>query len=138
MPPVPIPLDRPLALDVRPGGEIIVSGTCYLSHDGSTLDAATTHWPKAAPGGASVDPIGLIDAQASGLTLSSRDLEAHQFHYVYGGQASAVCKAAGYDGACLVPTTMKLAVDRGIPSSELLAKLQGANGCLTAEVPALT
>lgn len=135
MPSVPLPLDRPLALDVRPGGEIVVTGSCYLSHDGSTLDAGTTQWPKEAPGGASRDPVGLVDAQASGLSLSSRDLDRHEFHYVYSGEPSAACQAAGIQGACVIPSTMKLAVSRGIPSAELLAKLKGANGCLTVEVP---
>jgi len=135
MPPTPLPLDRPLAVDVRPGGEIIVSGTCYLSQDGSTIDAATTRWPKEAPGGASVAPIGLIDHQASGLSLVSRDLDKHEYHYVYSGDASAVCNAAGIQGACLVPSTMKLAVNRGIPSHEFLSALKGANGCLQVEVP---
>lgn len=135
MPSVPIPLDRPLALDVRPGGEIIVSGSCYLSHDGSTIDASTTYWPKDAPGGESRDPIGLIDAQASGMSLTSRDLDKHEAHFVYSGEPSAVCQAAGIQGACLVPTTMKLAVIRGIPQQEFLSKLKGASGCLTASVP---
>jgi hypothetical protein len=120
---------------VRPGGEIVVTGKCYLSHDGSVIDAATTHWPKEAPGGESTDPVGLVDAAASGLSLTSRDVAQSQYHYVYDGAPSAVCKAAGIDGACLVPSTMKLAVSRGITSQELLAKLKGANGCLEVEVP---
>ena len=135
MPSVPIPLDRPLALDVRPGGEIVVTGSCYLSHDGSTIDAATTYWPKDAPGGESRDPVGLIDAQASGLSLVSRDPAKHEAHFVYSGEPSAVCQAAGMEGACLVPSTMKLAVIRGIPQAEFLSKLKGANGCLTVDVP---
>ncbi|MEZ4302261.1 MAG: hypothetical protein R3B70_45455 [Polyangiaceae bacterium] len=135
MPPVPVPLDRPLPVNVRPGGEIVVTGECYLSHDGSKIDAATTHWPKEAPGGESVDPVGLIDAQASGLSLTSRDLAKHEYHYVFEGETPPACKAAGIEGACIVPSTMKLAVERGIPSAELLSKLKGANGCLTAEVP---
>ena len=135
MAPIPLPLDRPLAVDVRPGGEIVVSGSCYLSHDGSVIDAATTTWPKEAPGGASVDAVGLVDAAASGLSLTSRDPATHVAKYVYSGQASPVCQAAGIQGACIVPNTMKLSVERGLMSSELLAKLQGANGCLKAEVP---
>ncbi|MBK8256427.1 MAG: hypothetical protein IPK82_27630 [Polyangiaceae bacterium] len=138
MPPVPVPLDRPLALNIRPGGEVVLTGTCYLSHDGSTIDAATTHWPKEKPGGASVDPVGLVDHAASGLSLSSRDLEKHEYHYVFGGEASPACRAAGIEGACIVPSTMKLAIDRGIPSAEFLQKLKGAQGCLVAEVPAPT
>lgn len=133
MPSVPLPLDRPLALDLRPGGEIVVTGSCYLSHDGSTIDAATTYWPKDAPGGESRDPIGLVDAAASGLELTSR--ASKEVHFVYSGQPSASCKAAGIDGACIIPSTMKLAVSRGIPSAELLAKLKGANGCLTVDIP---
>lgn len=136
MPPTPLPLDRALAVDVRPGGEIIVRGSCHLSHDGSTIDAGTTRWPEDAPGGASIDPVGLIDAEASGLSLVSRDLEAHEFHYVASGEASAVCQAAGIPGVCLVPRTMKLSLDRNIPSAEFLSKLKGANGCLTVDVPA--
>src|SRR5262245_21425852 len=134
--PTPLPLDRPPAVDVRPGGEITVSGSCYLSHDGSVIDAATTTWPKEAVGGASVDPIGLIDAQASGLDLASRDAATHVAKFVYGGQPSAVCQAAGIQGACIVPNTMKLAVNRGLPSAEFLQKLKGAEGCLQVEVPA--
>lgn len=134
--PTPLPLDRPLALDVRPGGKIVVSGSCYLSHDGSEIDAATTTWPKESPGGASREMIGLIDAAASGLTLTDRDLDRHEFTYRYSGTPSAVCKAAGIDGACTVPSTLKLAQSRGLMQAELLSKLQGAEGCLTVEVPA--
>ena len=133
MPSVPLPLDRPLALDLRPGGEIVVTGSCYLSHDGSTIDAATTYWPKDAPGGESRDPIGLVDAAASGLELTSR--ASKEVRFVYSGQPSASCKAAGIDGACIIPSTMKLAVSRGIPSAELLTKLTGANGCLRVDIP---
>lgn len=136
MPPTPLPLDRPLAVDVRPGGEITVTGSCYLSHDGSVIDAATTTWPKEAPGGASVEPIGLVDAQASGLSLASRDAAGHVAKFVYDGQPTAVCQAAGIQGACIVPNTMKLAVDRGIPRADFLQKLKGAEGCLQVEVPA--
>lgn len=135
MPPAPIPLDRPLALDVRPGGEIVVSGACYLGHDGSTIDAATTTWPKETPGGASVDANGLIDAQASGLVLKERDVVNHVAKYVWSGEASAVCQAAGAK-ACLVPSTMKLAAKRQLMSADFLKSLSGANGCLTVEVPA--
>jgi hypothetical protein len=132
---IPLPLDRPLAVDVRPGGEITVSGSCYLSHDGSVIDAATTSFPKEAPGGASVDAIGLVDAQASGLDLASRDAAAHVAKFVYSGHPSAVCQAAGINGACIVPNTMKLAVDRGLPRADFLAKLKGAEGCLLVDVP---
>lgn len=135
MPPLPLPLDRPLALNVPPGGEIVVSGSCYLSHDGSTIDAATTHWPKEAPGGESTDAVGLIDAAASGLSLTSRDIAKHEYHYVSSGEASPVCQAAGMGSGCIVPRTMKLATDRGIPSAEFLAKLKGANGCISVTVP---
>jgi hypothetical protein len=133
MPSVPLPLDRPLALDLRPGGEIVVTGSCYLSHDGSTIDAATTYWPKDAPGGESRDPVGLVDAAASGLELTSR--APKEVHFVYSGEPSASCKAAGIDGPCIIPSTMKLAVSRGIPSAELLTKLKGANGCLRVDIP---
>lgn len=135
--PTPLPLDRPLAVDARPGGKIVVSGVCYLSHDGSEIDAASTTWPAQSPGGASRPMVGLIDAEASGLTLAERDLDKHEFTYRYSGTPSAVCKAAGIDGACIVPSTMKRAIERGIPSADFLAKLQGAEGCLTVEVPAL-
>lgn len=135
MPPIPLPLDRPLPVNVRPGGELVVSGSCYLSHDGSVIDAASTTWPKEAPGGASVDAVGLVDAEASGLSITARDPVAHTAKYVYSGQPSEACAAAGIQGACVIPSTMKRALDRGLPRAEFLQKLKGANGCLLVEVP---
>lgn len=132
MSPTPLSLDRPLPVDVRPGGKIIVTGSCYLSHDGSEIGPATTHWPKEAPGGESVDPIGLVDADASGLSLVSR--AENQATYVLSGKGSTVCKAAGIEGACVVPNT-KLAIDRGLTQSEFRAKLRNAEGCMIVEVP---
>lgn len=62
-------------VDVRPGGEIVVKGSFYSAHDGSTIDAAATIWPENAPGGASADSGGLIDFAAGGFRVSSRDFK---------------------------------------------------------------
>ena len=53
---IPIGLDAPaLHVDVRPGGEIVISGSYKSTFDGSEIDAATTTWPAGAPGGQSVE-----------------------------------------------------------------------------------
>lgn len=135
MPPSPIPLDRISPIDVPLSGKVVLSGKCYVSHDGSTLDAATTEWPKDAPGGASRDPNGLIDPTAGGLALTNRDLEHNTYEYVREAESTEVCRAAGFQGACLVPRTVALAQQRNLMTAELLAKVKAANGCLTVEVP---
>ena len=60
-------------VNVEPGGEIILRGSFTSAHDGTTIDAATTQWPAGAPGGASVDAGGLIDFEAGGFHMTSRD-----------------------------------------------------------------
>jgi hypothetical protein len=124
MPPIPLPLDRPLAVNVQPGGEVTLSGSYYVSHDGSRIGPTTTHWPKERPGGESTDPLGLIDLEASGMTLGERET-AQSPAKLIAGPGSPVCKAAGISGACLVPRTMKLANDRGITMAELMSQMKG-------------
>ncbi len=98
MPPLTLPLRPdapPLTLDVTPGGEIILRGSYTSTHDGSVVDAATTTWPAGAPGGASVDPGGLVDFAAGGFHVTSRDPVTHEVHAIATGEAGPACTLAG-------------------------------------------
>ena len=106
MPPVILPLrpDAPtLTLDVSPGGEIILRGSYTSTHDGSTVDAATTTWPAGAPGGASVDAGGLVDLTAGGFHLTSRDPVTHEVHAIATGEPGPACAATGAATPCSSP-----------------------------------
>jgi hypothetical protein len=100
--PQPLVLNRPaVAVDVAPGGEIILRGSYQSTHDGSIVDAATTTWPAHAPGGASVDAGGLIDFEGGGFHLTSRDLTTHEVHAVATGDPAPACAAVGVAAPCL-------------------------------------
>jgi hypothetical protein len=100
--PQPLVLNRPaIAVDVAPGGEIILRGSYQSTHDGSTIDAAATTWPANAPGGASVDAGGLIDFEAGGFHLTSRDLVTHEVHAIATGDPAPACAAFGVASPCL-------------------------------------
>lgn len=129
----PLPLDRlAIPVDVAPGGEIILKGAVYSTHDGATIDAATTTWPEGAPGGASVDPGGLVDFEAGGLHMTSRDPKTHEVHAISTGDPGSFCAQAGVSSPCLVPRVSKLGHSRLIDRQEMLASLKGA---ITYEVP---
>src|SRR5262245_59680311 len=100
--PQPLVLNRPaIAVDVTPGGEIILRGSYQSTHDGSIVDAAVTTWPADAPGGASVDAGGLIDFEAGGFHLTSRNIATHEVHAVATGGPAPACAAFGVASPCL-------------------------------------
>jgi hypothetical protein len=126
---IPLRLDGPPQhLDVQPGGEIILRGSFHSKFDGTTVDAATTTWPAEAPGGASVDPSGLIDFEAGGLHLTSRDAVHHEVHAIVTGKGGETCALMGTTAPCLPLRLDKLALERrpvGIPRAEFARSLQG-------------
>jgi hypothetical protein len=129
----PLALDRlAIPVNVAPGGELILKGAVYSTHDGATIDAATTTWPSGAPGGASVDAGGLVDFAAGGLHMTSRDPATHEVHAIATGEAGATCAQAGVASPCLVPRLSKLGHSRLLDRQEMLATLKGG---ITYEVP---
>src|SRR6185437_8760031 len=101
-PTTPLPLDLPaIHVDVEPGGEIVLKGAFHSKHDGSIVDAATTTWPPEAPGGASVDTGGLVDFEAGGFHVTSRDPVKHEVHAVVKSEGGEACAALGVTAPCL-------------------------------------
>lgn len=126
MPPVPVLLDATAVhVDVRPGGEVILTGHYYSTHDGSILDAATTTWPPTAPGGDSVDAKGVFDLGLGGFHLVSRDATTHEVHVRATGEAAPGCSAAGVAAPCLVVRTPVAARARMLTGSEFTRTLKG-------------
>lgn len=126
----PIQLDAaPLHVDVAPGAEIILRGSLHSSYDGSTVDAATTTWPKEAPGGASVDPSGLVDFEAGGFHLTSRDPVTHEVHAIATGQGGEACALLHSAAPCLPLRLAQLGRERklggGITGDAMMRSLQG-------------
>jgi hypothetical protein len=126
----PLQLDAaPLHVDVAPGAEIILRGSFHSSYDGSTIDAATTTWPKEAPGGFSVDPGGLVDLEAGGFHLTSRDAVTHEVHAISTGHGGEACAALHSAAPCLPLRLAQLGRERklsgGITGDEMMRSLQG-------------
>jgi hypothetical protein len=123
---VPIqPIDAPV------GTEIVLKGTCTSRHDGSIIDAATTTWPAESPGGARIDPIGMLDLESGGLHLKSRDTDKHEVHAVVQDSGGEACAAAGVSSSCLV-------LNRQIAVKRLMTMEASANSLdcsLVAEIP---
>src|SRR5262245_23021168 len=119
----PLPLEGPpLHVNVQPGAEIVLKGSFHSTYDGTTIDAATTTWPKEAPGGAGVAPSGLVDLEAGGFHLKSRDPVSHEVHAVYTGKGGEACAALHSAPPCLPLRLDKLALERrpvGIPTADL-------------------
>src|SRR4051812_24852728 len=106
MPPIPVPIDQPAVhVDVRPGGELILRGSYYSTHDGTVIDAAVTTWPKDAPGGESVDPKGMFDLGLGGFHLESVDRATHEVHLRATGEPAPACGLGGVAAPCLIPRT---------------------------------
>jgi hypothetical protein len=118
----------PLHVNVAPGAEIVLRGSFHSTYDGTTMDAATTTWPPEAPGGASVVPSGIVDLEAGGFHLTSRDPVSHEVHAVYTGKGGEVCAALRSAAPCLPLRLDKLGLERrpmGITAEELARSLQG-------------
>jgi hypothetical protein len=111
-PKVPV---RPI--DTSVGTEIVLRGSCTSKHDGSVIDATTTTWPKDAPGGGSIDAIGLIDFEHGGLHVVARDPLTHLARVMATEQAGEACAAAGVSSPCLVLNN-KLAISRLLAQQE--------------------
>ncbi len=100
---IQVPLDKPAVhVEVAPGKTITLRGFYTSKHDGSVIDAATTTWPKEAPGGASVDAGGILEVESGGFHLSKRDVDKHEFELVATGSGAETCAAAGVAAPCLV------------------------------------
>jgi hypothetical protein len=133
----PLPLDGPpLHVEVEPGAEIVLRGSFHSSFDGTTIDAATTSWPPETPGGASVVPSGIVDLEAGGFHMTSRDPVTHEVHAISTGKGGEVCAALHSTAPCLPLRLDRLALERrpvGIPTAELSHSLQG--GILVEGLP---
>lgn len=136
---MPDPLTFPLRLDqvarhvdVRPGGEIVLKGSFTSRRDGSTVDAATTTWPGDAPGGGSVDTGGLLDLEAGGLHVTSRDPATHEVHAIATGKPAPACDAAGVAAPCLALRTLPQARSRLLTAREWIDSLDGG---IVVEIP---
>jgi hypothetical protein len=128
-----LPLDQVVHVDVQPGQEIVLKGAYTSRHDGSTIDAVTTTWPENAPGGASVDPGGLLDLEAGGFHVTSRDVKTHEVHAMATGKGGEACSAVGVTAPCL-PLRLQPARTRLMTQAEWKASLDGAG--IVVEVPA--
>lgn len=125
-PPIPLRLDSPvMPIETAPGGEIVLRGSFHSKLDGSTVDATTTTWPKENPGGASIDSGGLIDFQAGGFHVTSRDAVTHEVHAVVSGDAAPACAALGVASPCLPLRLREPAQKRLITQNEWVQSLKG-------------
>lgn len=121
-----IRLDRPAQpIDVKPGGEVILSGSFRSKFDGSEIDAATTTWPDGSPGGASVDAGGLVDFEAGGLHMTSRDPATHVVKAISTGEPGAACQAAGVSSPCIVLRVLPQARSRLLTMNDWTSSLVG-------------
>ncbi len=125
-PAIDLPLHRvATTVPVSPGEMITISGSLYSAHDGSILDGASTTWPEAAPGGASVDAGGLIDFAGSGFAIVSRDADSHTVTAVATGKDAPRCAEHGVDAPCLLLRTKQLAHGRLLTVEQYVGTLQG-------------
>lgn len=118
-------------INAQVGTEIVVHGSFTSTHDGSIIGPVMTIWPKDAPGGASVDPIGLIDFDGGGLHVTSRDIEKREVHAVVTDKGGEACAAAGVASPCLV-LNKQLAIKRLLVQQDFRNTL---NGTMEIEVP---
>ncbi len=123
----PIDLDRLAShVPVEPGGEIRLKGSFHSTFDGAEIDAATTTWPEGTPGGASVDPGGLIDFKAGGFHVTSRDPKTHEVVAIATGDPAPVCAKLGVKAPCLPLRTLPLSQSRLVTMDEWKSSLKGA------------
>jgi hypothetical protein len=117
-------LERPFAVDLAPGAEIVVRGAVRTSFDGSVFDAAT-RTDTLGDGSTVTRPDGLFDLEAGGLRVASIDAKTHDVHLVATGAEAPACQAMGLAGACLVPRTDALAHERLMTRAEFIDSLSG-------------
>jgi len=131
-----LPLNQPaIHVEVAPGGEIILRGSFTSANDGSIVDAATTTWPKDSPGGGSVDAGGLVDFEAGGFHMTSRDIATHEVHAVATGEGGAACSALGVASPCLPLRVQKQAVSRLLTVNDWVSSLKGGIAVETVAPP---
>jgi hypothetical protein len=104
---------------------VVLRGSYYCARDGSTIDAVTTSWPAGAPGGASVDPGGLVDVEGGGFHLSSRDPATHEVHLVATGDPGPACARHGVSSPCLPLRVLEQSTSRLVTVSEWTSSLKG-------------
>ena len=130
--PILLRLDTPAThVETAPGGEIVLRGSFHSALDGSTVDAVTTTWPPENPGGASVDAGGILDLQAGGFHVTSRDARTHEVHAVATGDAAPASAALGVASPCLPLRLREPAQKRLLTQNEWARSLKGA---ITVEV----
>lgn len=124
-------------VDVEPGGEIILKGSFYSKHDGSTIDAATTSWPQGAPGGASIDSGGLLDLAGGGFRLTSQNPNTHEVHAIATGDPAPACGDFNVAAPCLPLRLLPKARSNLMTVDQFSESLIGGSpkGCFTMEVP---
>jgi hypothetical protein len=125
--PVPVRFDRQaIHVEAPAGGEIVLRGSLYSSHDGARIDATTTTWPSSTPGGASVDPGGLFDLAAGGFHVVSRDPATHEVHAVATGGDAPLCALSHELAPCLPLRLNVQARSRLLETRDWQASLSGA------------
>lgn len=130
-----IPLDRPaIHVDVQPGAEIVVRGFYAVPSEAATIDAATTSRTVNGPDPVA-DPGGLIDFEAGGFHLTSRDLATHEVHAIATGTGGEACAQLGVQAPCLVNRLQTLASRRLMTVAEFRPKLLGPPQGLTLVTP---
>lgn len=117
-------LERPFAVDLSPGAEIVLHGAVRTSFDGSVFDAAT-RTDTLADGSTVTRPGGLFDLEGGGLRVASVDAKTHDVHLVSTGAEAPACRSMGLSGACLVPRTDVLAHERLMTRAEFIDSLSG-------------
>jgi len=122
-------------LALSPGDEVHLKGAFVSKFDGSTVDAATTTWPADTPGGASVDAKGIVDFEAGGLRVTSRDPKTHEVVAVATGKDAPACAKLGSEAPCLVLNTLPLAQSRLITMEEWRDSLDGQIAIEMVEPP---
>ena len=132
---IPLRFDQPaIHVEVEPGGEIVLRGALHSKHDGSIVDAATTTWPPEAPGGASVDAGGLVDFEAGGFHMTSRDPVSHEVHAVATTKGGQACAALGVMSPCLPLRLQKQAVSRLMTTDSWATSLASGGGQISLTV----
>jgi hypothetical protein len=120
MPREPLPLDRLAThVDVDPGGEIVLRGALVSSHDGSTIDAAMTTGPSGD------DASGLVDFEAGGFYVTSRNPATHEVHAVATGKDAPACAELGVTAPCLPLRVVEQAHARLLTVNAFASSLKG-------------
>jgi hypothetical protein len=134
--PVALRFDTPaFHVPIPPGGELVLRGSLYSSHDGSRVDATTTTWPADAPGGGSIDPGGMYDLEAGGFHLASQDPQAHVVHAVATGVEAPACSLHGVSSPCLLSRLAVQANSRLMQADDWYGSLHGSLAMEVAEPP---